>query len=440
MEDENVTMFIMATGATEAEAHQYLSVANNDCNLAVEIYMENGPQQKYVSPSDFGNFSNFGNHGDNIGGQGGNFGNRDHFSDHDDNFEPDIQPEIVREPIPQKRETLVKDVPPILARLKKAEVPKSVFENAETLSSDPYGSKKSKLAELFRAPTEIMELGSFEEAREKAGKEKKWLMINVIDPSNFTSQVQNRDLWRDSVVQELVKAHCIFMQFGTNTTEGKEYLRLYTNFVYPHISIIDPRTGERVASWNENFTPTTFMMKMGDFFDSWSLETNKRPKNETIQKKNVLTLTEDEQLELALAASLDPEEPEVNDPDIDMFHDEGEDDEDRDEEKEEKSAVNEVRSTPWGKLKAVQHNEPEANAPGATRVQIRLKDGSKIVRRFLKTDQVRVIYEHLKAIIPDLAAPGIEFELNLHSGKTSDKLDQTLEEAGVANSALNLSY
>lgn len=70
-----------------------------------------------------------------------------------------------------------------------------------------------------------------------------------------------------------------------------------------------------------------------------------------------------------------------------------------------------------------------------------LADGRRIIRRFLKTDKVRIIYEHLKATNPELQTPEArDFELMLHTGKTSDKLELTLEEAGIANAALNVTY
>jgi len=68
-------------------------------------------------------------------------------------------------------------------------------------------------------------------------------------------------------------------------------------------------------------------------------------------------------------------------------------------------------------------------------------DGKKIVRRILKTSPVRELYEYLLATLPELQTPEAhEFELIAHTGKTSDKLDQTIEEAGLANAAVNVSY
>ena len=71
-------------------------------------------------------------------------------------------------------------------------------------------------------------------------------------------------------------------------------------------------------------------------------------------------------------------------------------------------------------------------------------DGRRIIRRILKTDKIRILYEHLKATCPELQTPEAkDFELLLpqqHTGKTSDKLDQTIEEAGFVNAVVVVHY
>jgi hypothetical protein len=54
---------------------------------------------------------------------------------------------------------------------------------------------------------------------------------------------------------------------------------------------------------------------------------------------------------------------------------------------------------------------------------------------------VRILYEHLKATLPELQTPeASDFELMLHSGKTSDKLEETVEDVGLSNAAVNVNY
>jgi len=92
------------------------------------------------------------------------------------------------------------------------QVVKSAFDVAENLESDPTGAKKDQLAEMFRAPTDIMTVEPIPQATERAERERKFLMVNVIDPTNFMSLVQNRDLWKDKTVKEIVKSNFVFIQ------------------------------------------------------------------------------------------------------------------------------------------------------------------------------------------------------------------------------------
>jgi hypothetical protein len=52
-------------------------------------------------------------------------------------------------------------------------------------------------------------------------------------------------------------------------------------------------------------------------------------------------------------------------------------------------------------IEAKARADPPAG-PNATQVQYRLPDGKRIVKKFAKDDIVRTLFEHLKAIQPDL--------------------------------------
>ncbi|RUS32715.1 thioredoxin-like protein [Jimgerdemannia flammicorona] len=120
------------------------------------------------------------------------------------------------------------------------------------------------LADLFRPPFDIMFKDDFdsrfwfdchalahyfsfllpdEQARNKARAEMKWLMVNIQNVTEFACQVMNRDLWSNLPVKELVRENFVFMQYGSESTEGKRYINLYPIDNYPHVAIIDPKTG-----------------------------------------------------------------------------------------------------------------------------------------------------------------------------------------------------
>jgi thioredoxin-related protein len=54
--------------------------------------------------------------------------------------------------------------------------------------------------------------GNFEEARDTAKENNKWLMINIQNQTEFACQVMNRDLWSDSFVKDIIKESFIFLQ------------------------------------------------------------------------------------------------------------------------------------------------------------------------------------------------------------------------------------
>ena len=56
-------------------------------------------------------------------------------------------------------------------------------------------TKEERLARLFRPPFNLISQLSLDDAKLKARKKKKWIMINIQDSTVFQCQVLNRDLW-----------------------------------------------------------------------------------------------------------------------------------------------------------------------------------------------------------------------------------------------------
>src|SRR6266536_4763780 len=116
-------------------------------------------------------------------------------------------------------------------------------------------SKSRSLAEMYRPPFEITSKVDFEESRQQAREQEKWLLVNIQDPSVFDCQLLNRDLWKDDQVQDTVKENFIFMQNNKEDDDASQYIQYYfqtsdSQDAYPHIAIVDPRTGEQVKIWS----------------------------------------------------------------------------------------------------------------------------------------------------------------------------------------------
>ncbi|ORX77051.1 hypothetical protein BCR32DRAFT_65367 [Anaeromyces robustus] len=88
------------------------------------------------------------------------------------------------------------------------------------------------------------------------------------------------------------------------------------------------------------------------------------------------------------------------------------------------------------KFKAVVNPEPTSG--DTTDIQFRLPDGKRMVRSFLVTDKVLVLFEYIKGSIPE--AKDQPFDLLNFRESLIDKLSQTLHEANLEDSAISVSY
>ena len=298
----------------------------------------------------------------------------------------------------------------------------------------------------------------WDDARDKGKEEGKWILVNVQDPSIFDCQQLNRDIWKHEGIRELVKENFVFMQYSKDDPRGSQYVQYYFHMKdsddsYPHIAIVDPRTGEQVKIWSGPPVPPAgeFLMQLVEFLDRYSLDSTK--KNPVAKRKpekpkalDVDRLTEDEMLDLALQNSLANSEttgPKEHDPD-DLTKSFGEVSKGKGKEVEEEIvepanglAVDSLFSSI---LSNNPHTEP-APGPSVTRLQIRHSNG-RIVRRFDLNDPVRRIYEWLKAQ-PFEGKEGIPFDLKVAPPMSKDLLDcldETIEASGLKNSTLMVEF
>ncbi|ORY00273.1 hypothetical protein K493DRAFT_328958 [Basidiobolus meristosporus CBS 931.73] len=297
---------------------------------------------------------------------------------------------------------------------------------AATIRGSASSEHTSRLADLFKPPFDIMSNQDFEQTRNTAKSQGKWLMVNIQEVSEFVCQILNRDLWSDKTVQDIIKENFLFLQFSSDSVEGKKYLTFYPIENYPHIAIIDPRTGERMKVWNTLVSPIEFLMNVTEFLDGNTLLPANAPATKKPRNKNIEDLSEEEQLNIALAASMNsastssapksPEPIEISD--------------------SEPESEDNVSTSVIDGIKPVDRPEPPAGGD-STRIQFRLPDGSRVIRRFLKNDPVRHLFEFVKATVPELASEPIE--LVYLRQQLIDKVDGTLEENGLLNAAVSVS-
>lgn len=212
--------------------------------------------------------------------------------------------------------------------------------------------------------------------------------------------------------------------------------------------------------WNKVPTVEDFSVDVYEFLERFSLEPNHQNPHVTQpkRKKKITDLSEEDQIALALRQSLGKaEESEFEeDSDIEIVeppNGKGKtvtcvdtDDEEvqeapapvpdaieevNDDEDESEDAAEERL---FAQIPKHTEPEPEQNAGSVTRIQLRLADGSRIVRRFNTTDKVATIFGVVKATVESVGDS--YFSLSSERKKLITMLDKTIEEAGLKNSSI----
>ena len=86
-------------------------------------------------------------------------------------------------------------------------------------------------------------------ARRFARDQNRWLLVTVHAPTDFASQAMNRDLWNSSLLQSFIRENFVFVQMIVGGSDERRYKSFYPfDDLYPHVALIDPRTGELVET------------------------------------------------------------------------------------------------------------------------------------------------------------------------------------------------
>ncbi|KAJ3054395.1 hypothetical protein HK097_001946 [Rhizophlyctis rosea] len=285
--------------------------------------------------------------------------------------------------------------------------------------------KAKKLADIFRPPFEIMFQGGFDNAKLVAREQKKFLMVSVNKTDEFASHVMNRDLFSQQSVKDFIKEHFVFILWGADSTEGQQHAVRYPIQGYPYLAIIDPLTGERVKQWNVVPSVPEFLQEASEVLEG-HIET--KP-NQPKKKKAITELSEEEQLELALAASVE------SNGGIAIDNDDDEDTAQDDEEDILKNSEVEKPVDVLAVLLPVKRPEPTADA---ARIQFRLPDGGRVIHKFNKTDPVRFLFEFVKAEVPETQSR--PFDLIAVREPLLPRLNETILDAGVAAASLSVVF
>ncbi|KAI8852703.1 hypothetical protein BC829DRAFT_57504 [Chytridium lagenaria] len=154
------------------------------------------------------------------------------------------------------------------------------------------------------------------------------------------------------------------------------------------------------------------MQEVEEFLEMHSLTSDEgRKKKKKKQDVPVSELSEEDQLRLALAASMGSEAVEIQEAELTV-----------------------EAKDPTLLIKGNVRDEPLAG--DTTRLQFRMPDGSRQVRKFLKSDKVLYLFEFVKGVCAEVASK--PFELLNFRDALSSKMEESLESAKVLNASINI--
>uniref|UniRef100_A0A674DH66 UBX domain-containing protein 7 n=1 Tax=Salmo trutta TaxID=8032 RepID=A0A674DH66_SALTR len=279
-------------GATESVGKHMLEACNNNLEMAVTMFLDGGgiAEEPSTSSSSAGASSSRAPPAD----------------------------DQVRAPIPQKQDILV-EPEPMFGAPKRRRPARSIFDGfrdfqTETIRQEQelrngsaVDKKLSTLADLFRPPVELMHKGSFETAKDCGQLENKWLMINIQNVQDFACQCLNRDVWSNDAVRTIIREHFIFWQVYHDSEEGQRYIQFYKLNKFPYISILDPRTGQKMVEWNQLDVASFLEQVTGFLTEHGQLDgpaSSHPPPAKRARSESLIDASEDSQLEAAIKASL----------------------------------------------------------------------------------------------------------------------------------------
>ncbi|KAF9434663.1 hypothetical protein BGZ76_007635 [Entomortierella beljakovae] len=459
---EDIVQFCAITSADPDVASNYLTVCEGSLERAISLYMESDGADLRGTASTTNNNTGGGRRSRTTSNDVASSAFRGSV-DRDEELARSLQEEdakaadAIRAPIAPRHEMLLggddysEQPPTVFSGSSRPRQSHSVFlpPDSSSLARDAFrdfaaeaatlggntSPKTSRLADLFKAPLDLMARGDFEQSRNVAKNETKWLMVNIQEAGVFACQVLNRDLWSDQSVKEIVKENFVFLQFYSDSVEGKKYAAYYPLKTFPHIAIIDPRTAERMHVWSKPIDPVDFLSDVTEFLDLHSLTDStsnpSQPKKKKIVK-DISDMTEEEQIQAAMAASMGNEEASPIST--------GEDIEDSyptstNEVTEELPEAEEI--SVFDSIQPIRHEEPTDPAT-STRIGFRLSDGSRLMHRFSKNAPVRALFEFIKAEVEDARTQ--QFELVFIGKPLLDDVDKTLSEVGIETAQIMVQF
>ncbi|KNA12552.1 hypothetical protein SOVF_124660 [Spinacia oleracea] len=294
---------------------------------------------------------------------------------------------------------------------------------------------RDNLAAMFRPPFALMVQGPFEKAKLTASAASRWLVANIQSSTEFTSHMLNRDTWANEAVAQTIKTNFIFWQFYDDTSEGKKVCTYYKIESVPAILIIDPVTGQKMRSWSGMVHPDRLLEDLIPFMESGPQNYNsslphKRPRESSdvaAPKVQVETSEEDDELQRALAASMESMNP----------------DKVVSEDKDAVTVTKEEETCPTKKpVYPPLPEEPTGDRSLECRVGFRLPDGRRVQRKFLRSDPIQLLWSFCSSHFGEDETRPLRLTHGVPGAAESLEYDSnlTFEESGLSNSMISVTW
>lgn len=299
----------------------------------------------------------------------------------------------------------------------------------ENGSASTVDKSQYNLASLYRPPFALMYQGPFEKAKDAARSQNKWLLVNLQSTREFSSHMLNRDTWANEAVAQTIKSNFIFWQVYDDTEEGSKVCTYYKLDSRPVVMVIDPVTGQKIHSWRGMVQPETLLEDLLPFMDGSPTDhhvnlSHKRPRESPVIRPHHVQgeTEEDEDMLRALAASMEG----VKDMD-----------------KKEADDVDESPQTLLTKNPAYPPlpEEPKGDKNLLCRVGVRLPDGRRIQRNFLRSDPIQLLWSFCCSQLEEAKTRPFRLAQAIPGSKSLDyNTDLTFMASGLANSMISVTW
>ncbi|XP_015576501.1 plant UBX domain-containing protein 7 isoform X2 [Ricinus communis] len=293
---------------------------------------------------------------------------------------------------------------------------------------------RDNLASLYRPPLHLMFHGSFEKAKGVASVQDKWLLVNIQSTKEFSSHMLNRDTWANEAVAQTISTNFIFWQVYDDTSGGKKVCTYYKLDSIPVVLVIDPITGQKMRAWSGMVQPECLLEDLVPYMDGGPRDhhvtlSHKRPRgsSQALQKNKDETNEEDEEMLRALAASMEGMK------DSNRMPSDGKEAASADE--DEKSCSTKILAYP------PLPEEPKGERSILCRVGLRLPDGRRIQRNFLKTDPIQLLWSFCTSQLEEAGTRPFRLTQAIPGAKSLDYDSKvTFGESGLANSMISVAW